>query len=398
MLTPVNIFVSYSHDDVELKDRLLEHLAGLLNEGLIKVWHDRQIDAGDYWVASIDNHIEVSAIILLLVSPSFLASSYCYGIELKRALDRGATGDTRVIPVILRPADWRNSKLGGLQALPTGGRAITTWPNLDEAFLDVATGLRSVITRLQTASEGALPLQQGDNSRSAQRGLARYYLYISDSKINMLFPQVPRDLREEVATDLGVPMDESRNSSPANSDTERIYRLETVVRFIRDNRVVGSLDRPKEYIAGTHDLLWGNLHSSPGSLGSLVFFTGQIDTTTLLMCGSSRHLIGSLKPEESGFSSSSVPHIIESIMNEIEIAQRPIPAITAAGRIPAHEEREFPSGGNELVLALVHQAHSHITGASQNLDFLARTLLQGPSPNSKGRCVLASPLYVSLAF
>jgi hypothetical protein len=218
----------------------------------------------------------------------------------------------------------------------------------------------------------------------------------------MLFPQVPRNLKEEVARDLDLASsDGSRNYSSAASDSERIYRLETVIRFIRERCGVGSIDEPKEYIAGTHEFRWGHLHNSVfhRSQGDpLVFFSSWREETMLLMCGSSRHLLGNLKPRESGFSSSSIPHVIESLMNEIEVEEKPIPSLTVANRIASHEKKELPYVGNELVLALVYHARRHMSGASQKLEFLARTLLQGPSPHSKGYCVLASPVYVSLVF
>ncbi len=79
---------------------------------------------------------------LLLVSASFLASNYCYEIEMKRAIARHEAGEARVIPVILRACDWKNAPFAKLQALPTDARAITSWPNRDEAFAEVAHGIR----------------------------------------------------------------------------------------------------------------------------------------------------------------------------------------------------------------------------------------------------------------
>jgi hypothetical protein len=53
-----------------------------------------------------------------------------------------------VIPIILRPVDWRTASFGRLQALPRDGRPVTRWPDQDEAFLDVAHGLRAVAEEL----------------------------------------------------------------------------------------------------------------------------------------------------------------------------------------------------------------------------------------------------------
>jgi hypothetical protein len=64
------------------------------------------------------------------------------------ALRRHEIGDAIVIPIILRPTTWQETPLGKLQALPKGGKAITTWQNEDEAFLDVAEGIQRVVQRL----------------------------------------------------------------------------------------------------------------------------------------------------------------------------------------------------------------------------------------------------------
>jgi hypothetical protein len=54
----------------------------------------------------------------LLISADFLASDYCYGIELQRALEGHQRGKARVIPIILRPCDWQTSPFAPLQCLP----------------------------------------------------------------------------------------------------------------------------------------------------------------------------------------------------------------------------------------------------------------------------------------
>ena len=93
----VEIFYSYSHKDEQFKDELGEHLAILRRQGVITSWHDRKIPPSTEWSKEIDAHLNSAKIILLLVSASFLASDYCYEIEMKRALERHASGDARVI-------------------------------------------------------------------------------------------------------------------------------------------------------------------------------------------------------------------------------------------------------------------------------------------------------------
>ncbi|MEC4722250.1 toll/interleukin-1 receptor domain-containing protein [Noviherbaspirillum sp. CPCC 100848] len=132
------VFFSYSHVDEALRDKLEEHLSMLKHQGLIESWHDRRILAGSNIDDEIDENLEKADVILLLVSSSFIASSYCYGREMKRAMERPHEGTARVIPVILRTCDWHPAPFGKLLGAPKDGKAVTTWPDQDEAFTDVA--------------------------------------------------------------------------------------------------------------------------------------------------------------------------------------------------------------------------------------------------------------------
>lgn len=149
---PLEIFCSYSHKDERLRQQLQAHLAVLLNEGLISAWHDRLISPGSEWKRAIDAHLHTSGIILLLVSVDFLASNYCQDVEVKTALERHKQGSARVIPIILRYCDWKNSPIGKLQALPKDGKPVVSWPNRDLGFTDVVMGIRAVLRELNSPS------------------------------------------------------------------------------------------------------------------------------------------------------------------------------------------------------------------------------------------------------
>ncbi|GHO82976.1 FxSxx-COOH system tetratricopeptide repeat protein [Dictyobacter formicarum] len=144
----INVFLSYAHEDEPLRDELMKHLSSLERQGLISTWFDRKVVPGTDWARTIDERLNRASIILLLVSSDFLASDYCYQVEMKRALARNQAGQARVIPVILRPADWKGALFSHLQVLPTDAKAITTWSNRDEAFVDVVTGIRRAIEDL----------------------------------------------------------------------------------------------------------------------------------------------------------------------------------------------------------------------------------------------------------
>jgi hypothetical protein len=146
---PLSLFYSYSKKDKAHRERLETHLSLLKDQGVISDWHDRLIEAGTEWDEAIRQHLEEDGIILFLVSPDFFATRYIRDNEIARAMERHEAGTARVIPVILRPFDaWHTAPFGKLQALPEKGKAVTKWRNRDEAFADVARGIREAAASL----------------------------------------------------------------------------------------------------------------------------------------------------------------------------------------------------------------------------------------------------------
>lgn len=153
-----SVFFSYSHMDENLRDQLEKQLTILKRQGIIETWHDRRIGAGEELHNAIDAHIETDDIILLLVSPDFLASDYCYDREMLSAMARHDAGDAIVVPVILRACDWHGAPFGKLMATPPDGRPVTQWPDLDQALLEVAKAVRSAVQRVSKRKPSQSPL------------------------------------------------------------------------------------------------------------------------------------------------------------------------------------------------------------------------------------------------
>jgi len=143
--TPVKVFCSYSHKDESLVNELFLHLSVLRRQGVIEGRHDREVPAGAEWEEAIDFRLNDAQLILLLISSDFLASDYCYDIEMKRAMERQEAGEAVVIPIILRPCDWRGAPFDKLQPLPPNGKPITTWTDRDEAFVTVVKGILQLV-------------------------------------------------------------------------------------------------------------------------------------------------------------------------------------------------------------------------------------------------------------
>lgn len=146
---PLSVFISYAHVDESWKDELVIHLANLKRQGKIRAWQDRDIEAGTEWDAAIKQQLETAEIILLLITPRFIASQYCYDLEMQRALERHNQGTARVIPIMVKPCDWQGSPFSKLQVLPKDAKPISKWDDRDEAFLDVVKGIRKAVESLQ---------------------------------------------------------------------------------------------------------------------------------------------------------------------------------------------------------------------------------------------------------
>ncbi len=146
------VFISYSHQDQALRQKLDNHLSNLKRQKNITSWYDGEITAGTNWRSQIMQHLNSAQIILLLISDDFMASDFCYSIEMNRAIARHDANQARVIPIILRPVDWSGAPFEKIQALPTRGKPVTTWPDRDQAFFDVVKGIRRAIDDLTIKS------------------------------------------------------------------------------------------------------------------------------------------------------------------------------------------------------------------------------------------------------
>ena len=137
--------------------------------GVPEVWHDREMLPGDTVDEEIAQKLRTADLVLVLVSPSFINSEYCWDIELKNAIERHERGEARVVPVVLRPCQWQLTPLKNLLAMPTDGRAVTNWPDRDTAFNDVARGIAKLATAMrQKGSKEADPAAAGAKPVASQ--------------------------------------------------------------------------------------------------------------------------------------------------------------------------------------------------------------------------------------
>jgi hypothetical protein len=140
------VFYSYSHLDADERNRLSIYLAPLVRSEKIVEWYDRKIEPGKNWEYEISNQLESANLVLFLVSENFLASDYCFGVEVDRALGRFKRGEVRVVPILVKPCLWQVSRLSELQFIPRDGIAIKESHAPETAFVDVAKEILTLVS------------------------------------------------------------------------------------------------------------------------------------------------------------------------------------------------------------------------------------------------------------
>lgn len=161
----LEVFFCYAHQNEDMRNQLEKHLSAIQRQGLIIAWHDSKISAGQEWEREANVHLNKAHIILLLISPDFMNSDYCYSNQMKRALDRHEKGEAIIIPVLLRSVDLEGTPLEQLKALPTDGKFVTRWRRRDDAFTNISKGIRNVIKTFSKTS----PTESGEAASKKTR-------------------------------------------------------------------------------------------------------------------------------------------------------------------------------------------------------------------------------------
>ena len=167
-----NLFYSYSHEDALLRDELAKFLAPLRHKGQIVEWYDRQIEPGLRWESAISDKLQSANLILLLVSAAFLASDYCFGVEMEMAMRQVKNGTARIVPVLLRPCLWVESRFSELQLLPRDAKAVTSYPSRDDAFAEIASEIGVMTKEPPPVGESTLK-RDSDQASAADLTLVR---------------------------------------------------------------------------------------------------------------------------------------------------------------------------------------------------------------------------------
>ncbi len=222
------VFISYSHKDEEHREQLEVQLAMLKRNGLISIWHDRKILPGEEWKAQINENLESADIIIFLVSPDFLASDYCYDIEVNRAIAKQEEDRTStIISIIIRPCDWTSTPFSKFQAVPTDGNPITLWSDTDSAWLDALKGITRFINEFSPKTTVLIEESKKDKFSQSDQILN----WIEDTEITLTHRKVSQVKLSDVYVVPDMQIETKLNSELPNiKSTDEI--LKSPVRYI----------------------------------------------------------------------------------------------------------------------------------------------------------------------
>lgn len=251
------LFYSYSSRDEVFRKQLDTHLAGLRRQGVIEPWSFRKILAGSEWKSEIDENLEAAHIVLLLVSADFLASDYCYEIEMKYALEKHERKEAVVIPVILRDCDWEHTEFAKLQAVPTNAKPVNRHRPRDTAWKDVVVKIRDAASKDVLASktkkvipQPGLKIEEKVHTKPKFEGSAR----LDFSRWSVVFPITLGSDRK-----LGIISGEALEDYFGAGDTKEglVYAFESnraaILEAARERIMAGALDSAQELILTTAD-------------------------------------------------------------------------------------------------------------------------------------------------
>jgi hypothetical protein len=215
----------------------------------------------------------------------------------------------------------------------------------------------------------------------------KYYIYISDAKVDMLFPQVPHEIKKKVATEFKMDLKllSASRKTETESEDNRIARLEAVVDFVREYGNLGTVDKPDQYVEDILPMRWGPYEDG------LVYFGALTEQTTAGLGGSLKHVMGNNEGESMPFSHSATPALVKVLSKELKLQDQQ----------HEHRSRYAESTRDEAKIA-VELATEQMEGPLQTLDFLAKRLLywEAIPPSERfpaQKCVLlATPLYVAM--
>lgn len=147
-MEPLKCFYSYSHQDRESRKKLSDYLAPLRQKNKIVEWYDRDIEPGTNWNNEINDKINSADLIFFLISAEFLASEYSFSVEVELAFNRLKNKGVKIVPILIKPCLWDQSRFSELQIIPRDAKPISSWTSPEDAYYQVAEEVKNLINAI----------------------------------------------------------------------------------------------------------------------------------------------------------------------------------------------------------------------------------------------------------
>jgi hypothetical protein len=245
----------------------------------------------------------------------------------------------------------------------------------------------------------------------------KYYIYISDTKVDMLYPQIPKSLLKKIASSLNIDLkllgaEVNLGAKTISTDETRYSKVKIVSEYIEKHLDVGTIDTPSTYFKGKLLMQWGQIELPAdkavlsltrtedyfNNISSDVYFAGKTERTYLGLCGSLKHVLGT--PTEAINKVNLNPYGSSSLIGFRLMLEQ-----LYANNPPLPENKQRTDREDEEWVNWIFSATQNMRGPKQQLEFLAKTLLQvntanenaGNVPVYRQHVVLGTPIYVAIA-
>lgn len=211
----------------------------------------------------------------------------------------------------------------------------------------------------------------------------KHFIYLSDSKIDMLFAQIPRPFLSTLVAKIGVNIGVLQAElAETKTELNRYDKLKAVLAYLENEGKIGTLNEMQTFFRGSLEMKWGQYEQS-----GFLYFTGREDDTIVGLGGSLRHVLGNenvatLKRSSWGSSSYGVKR---SLVDELEIE----PLIKRVQDSSVDDATEDFSDLDWLV----GRAYQLVDGPKVRVNFVALRLDEGIFEDKA--TILGTPLYVS---
>lgn len=356
-----DVFISYrwvEPDQTWVRDQLFP---ALKNAGLAVLLDVEDFVPGRDLMLEMTRAGRESRRALCVLSPQYFDGNRMVGFEslMARRSDPSGT-ESRLIPLLLHPTDlpeW----LRGL--IPIDWTDPRHYPREWQKLLKVLGATRDAIAPRAPGSNDVIAQLQATWS-------AKYYVYLSDTKIKMLYAQLGRG---------------------DDGQADATSKLQRVLGELQRAGRIGTVDEPKEYFGGTIPMRWGPyVDSFIPAESPLVYFGGGTEQTIVGLGGSAKHVIGD-NGSASPHSHSAMPYLIARLTKEL------------GESISVGDMVGSATGPKDMSIVAVYLATTQMRGPSQELEFVAKRLAYGPSPypqrdkNDGMKVLLGTPLYVAMS-